>query len=371
MAYFMAGVANAEIFKGNDLFATAKTLTDSSITIGVTGEDVKAGQGAMLYGKYFHSATMGLKMTDAMFRLEYIAANVGSEIELGGDVFCEEEIEIPSTDSGEPIELAKIAVPFLSGSNKIYAYIKKAEDTYYITKEVIDNKITLAVNPLKDTKYCVKYLYTNESARKITINANFTPDTLSVYLTAPLFAGDAADPSTGTKVGSVTIKIPRFLLSGSQELTMNMTGASTTAFEGSALAANPEGCEGNAIYAEIIEVIKDRTLDNATYIIENSADGIEIHDGETIKLKLYACMKDSMPILVDNSKFFWNCDVNSQKGPSLISVDSQSGVVKCNCNAIKDEIDNYLPTSQNVYVYEYLNKAPGRQIASVVITINK
>ena len=480
MAYFMAGVANAEIFKGNDLFATAKTLTDSSITIGVTGEDVKAGQGAMLYGKYFHSATMGLKMTDAMFRLEYIAANVGSEIELGGDVFCEEEIEIPYSPLADSIELAKIAVPFSSASNKIYAYIKKAEDTYYTPQEVINNKIILKSDPSKkigigknllpypyanttktvngvtytdngdgsvtvsgtateysdfffkimsiapnttftfsknqsddaanvaftlrqldenraligteisliptiathtfttaenaryiqiackryanaeckgiykpmlelgdtatdyepyieyglDTKYCIKYLYTNESARKITINANFTPDTLSVYLTAPLFAGDAADPSTGTKVGSVTIKIPRFLLSGSQELTMNMTGASTTAFEGSALAANPEGCEGNAIYAEIIEVIKDRTLDNAIYMIENSADGIEMKNKESIELKLYVGMSDVMPILVDNSKYFWHMDVAVTNQP-YFKINEQ-GIVSANFDNVVD-----------------------------------
>ena len=145
MAYFMAGVANAEIFKGKDLFATAKTLTDSSVTIGVTGEDVKAGQGAMLYGKYFHSATMGLKMTDAMFRLEYIAENVGSEIELGGDVFYEEEVKVPYNYSGKPITLAKTAVPINSGAKKIYAYVKKTGDTYYTTKEVINNAITLDV----------------------------------------------------------------------------------------------------------------------------------------------------------------------------------------------------------------------------------
>ena len=302
MAYFMAGVANAEIFKGKDLFATAKTLTDSSITIGVTGEDIKAGQGAMLYGKYFHSATMGLKMTDAMFRLEYIAANVGSEIELGGDVFCEEEIEVPYNYSGDPISLAKTAVPINSGAKKIYAYVKKAGDTYYITKEVTNNKITLDVDSEKDTKYCVKYLYTNEAARKITINANFTPDTLSVYLTAPLFAGDASDPSTGTKVGSVTIKVPRFLLSGSQDITMSMTGAASTAFEGSALASNPEGCEGNAIYAEIIEVIKDRTIDKLVALaIEDAEEGITIKVNENEKLSVYGRFADCAPALVDNT----------------------------------------------------------------------
>ena len=299
MAYFMAGVANAEIFKGKDLFATAKTLTDSSITIGVTGEDIKAGQGAMLYGKYFHSATMGLKMTDAMFRLEYIAANVGSEIELGGDVFYEEEL----TAKAGVLKLSKIAKP-VNGGTKVYAYVKKVTDTYYTTYEVNSSDNTVKLADVSDTgKYCVKYLYTNEAARKITINANFTPDTLSVYLTAPLFAGDASDPSTGTKVGSVTIKVPRFLLSGSQDITMSMTGAASTAFEGSALASNPEGCEGNAIYAEIIEVIKDRTIDKLVALaIEDAEEGITIATGESVTLEVYGRFADCAPALVDNTK---------------------------------------------------------------------
>ena len=45
--YFLAGVANAEIFDGeNNLFATAKALTDSSISIGVNAEEVRGGEGA-------------------------------------------------------------------------------------------------------------------------------------------------------------------------------------------------------------------------------------------------------------------------------------------------------------------------------------
>lgn len=47
---FLAGVANAEIFDGDQLFASARTLIDSSITIGVTLEDLRAGLGNALWG---------------------------------------------------------------------------------------------------------------------------------------------------------------------------------------------------------------------------------------------------------------------------------------------------------------------------------
>ena len=40
---FLAGVANAEIFSGDTLFASARTLIDSSITIGITAEELRGG----------------------------------------------------------------------------------------------------------------------------------------------------------------------------------------------------------------------------------------------------------------------------------------------------------------------------------------
>lgn len=70
---FIAGVGHAVIMDGERLVATANTLVDSSITIGLTMEDVKGRMGNKLYGRYAHDATFGLKLTDAMFNLEYLA----------------------------------------------------------------------------------------------------------------------------------------------------------------------------------------------------------------------------------------------------------------------------------------------------------
>ena len=306
MATFLAGVANADIFKDNNLFATAKTLIDSSITIGVSAEDIRAGQGAKLYGKYFHTSTFDLKLSDAMFKLEYIAANVGSEISLGGDVFAEES----HVATSEGIKLTAPVVPMSEGGKR-FVYWKKPEDAYYTTLDLgkealpVGNKIELAklVGVTEGQEVCVKYLYTNEMARKLNVSANFTPDTVSVYLTANLYSGDAENPSTGTKIGTVTIKVPRFLLSGSQELSMSMTGASNTAFEGSALAAKGKGCDNEGIYAEIIEVINDRTVDDIVQImVADSGDGITIAKKEALELEVYGRFGESAPILLPADK---------------------------------------------------------------------
>ena len=257
MAVFMAGVGTAELFKVTDgvehLFSTAKTLTESGITIGVSEEDIRAGEGAKLYGKYFHTSTFDLKMTDAMFKLEYIAANVGSEIEVGGDAF--KNISVTSSGTKEFTFTGTDAIPLpvsMLGTEDIYVYAKQPSEDVYQTYKVTSNKITL---PIANKEYCIKYLYTNENARTLNVRANFIPDTLRVYLTTNLYSGDDKNPSTGTKIGTVTVMIPRFLLKGNQDLSMSMTGASTTSFEGSALASEANGCEDDGIYAKIIEVI--------------------------------------------------------------------------------------------------------------------
>ena len=264
MAYFLAGVADAELFKGSESFATAKTLIDSSITIGVSSEDIRAGKGAKLYGKYFHSSTFDLKLSDAMFKLEYLAANVGSEIELGGDAMRVEEITAKA--AGE-LDLSNTPVSVNAGCGDAYIYYKGVADSYYksVKAELNDEGTAYKVpGVVSGTKYCVKYFYTNDAARKVTINANFIPDTLSIYLTANLYAGDVANCNSAstTKVGTLTIKVPRFLLSGSQEIAMSMTGAANTPLEGSALATKGDNCDGDGIYAEIIEVIDNRTFDD-------------------------------------------------------------------------------------------------------------
>ena len=331
---FLAGVANAEIFKNDDLFATAKTLIDSSITIGVSAEDVRAGQGAKLYGKYFHTSTFDLKLSDAMFRLEYIAANVGSEITLGGDVFAEES-HIAATGGKVELNPDRPVVPMKEGGAK-FIYWKKPEDAYYTTLRIVEteqgknfdsatNTVTIA-GITEGQEICVKYLYTNDMARKLNVSANFTPDTVSVYLTANLYSGDDQNPTTGTKIGTVTIKVPRFLLSGSQELSMSMTGASNTAFEGSALAAKGKGCDNDGIYAEIIEVINDRTgADISQIMIADSAKVIQMGKTETLELEVYGRFGDSAPVRLPADLLTVTAEGFSVNGLSITPTEGTTG----------------------------------------------
>ena len=115
MDAFLAGVANVDLFVGDELFATAKTLTDSTFSFDVSLEDIRGGQGAKLYGKYAHSSTMDITLTDVMFRLEFIAKNIGSDIAIGGSALTVEEVTVTDAEYAGPNMVAEPTIVVRDG----------------------------------------------------------------------------------------------------------------------------------------------------------------------------------------------------------------------------------------------------------------
>ena len=291
---FIAGVGNATLFDGERLVASANTLIDSGITIGLSFEDIRAGIRNKLYGRYAHTSTFDLKLTDAMFNLEYLAMNTGSDISLGGDVMVDEEL----TSTAKKITLSKTAVA-ISGS-KVYAYAKKSGTDNVYDKYAVaqDNSIEVPA----DGTYCIRYMYTNDLASKMVVKANFIPKTLTLILEANLYSGGSCDIETSTLAGKVTIKVPRFMLNGSQELSLTASGVANTAIEGTALASGCAGCSGDGVYAEIIQVMANRTLENGfTGIVVEDAVR-EASKGDKLELNVYACPVDAAPIKLSNDQ---------------------------------------------------------------------
>ena len=289
-------MGNATLFDGERLVASANTLIDSGITIGLSFEDVRAGIGNKLYGRYAHTSTFDLKLTDAMFNLEYLAMNTGSDISLGGDVMVDEEL----TSTAKKITLSKTAVA-ISGS-KVYAYAKKSGTDNVYDKYAVaqDNTIEVPV----DGTYCIRYMYTNDLASKMVVKANFIPKTLTLILEANLYSGGSCDIETSTLAGKVTIKVPRFMLNGSQELSLTASGVANTAIEGTALASGCAGCSGDGVYAEIIQVMANRTAENGfTGIVVEDAVRTGVKVGDKLELNVYACPVDAAPIKLNNDQF--------------------------------------------------------------------
>lgn len=303
--YFLASVGVAEAFrKVNGVrqhFFSAKTLTDSSINISVSAEEVRGGPGAQLLGQFFHTSTFGLTMTDAIFKLEYIAAQVGGVIEQGGyglvDKTAAKEPAAGQLTLGEDGSVT-IADPLydFEGAGALVWYNLPGQSDY--TAAVVDENRTFVIPHAEGTladAYCVHYYADKAEARKLVVSSEFIPAEFEVLLTTRLFAGDASAPETGKPVGSVTVRIPRFQLNGTLDLSMEMASAATISLEGTALAYD-DSCDG-AKYAEIVEFVSTSAYAGYTALAAD-ADALAVGDVPMV----YAVGAKKIPMLINNDE---------------------------------------------------------------------
>lgn len=297
--YFLASVGNAEAFvkQGGQYlhFFSAKTLTDSSINISVSAEEVRGGTGAQLRGQFFHSANFGLSMTDAMFKLEYLAAQVGGQITSGGYGLTDESAVLAAggtyTLQGTPIEL-------LPGTERVVWYNRPGSleyATFSFPASQADNFVVTIPGAAEGDDYCFHYYASQEDARTLLVSANFVPKELVIFLTVRAFAGDASAPETGRPIGSVTVKIPRFQLNGTVDLSLAMASAATIALEGTALAYE-DSCD-DAKYAEIVEFIDISPYDGYTSLVADGGEELNVGDTPSV----YAIGAKKIPLAVDNA----------------------------------------------------------------------
>lgn len=257
---FLASVANVEFFekKDNKLthFASAKTLTDSAFGFTLSMEEVRAGQGGKLYGRFAHTSGMTFTTTDAMFDIHYIRALIGAEEGISGSV-----LHTDTFAGGSNAQLlTKTAVKMgnLCGMDKVLAWghavscDKEGEEKEF----TVSSTNTIDLSGYKaDDKVCVTYFVQDPSATLMKIKAKFIPAELVAIATVQEFAGDASAPESGKPVGELVIKIPRFQLDGQFDLTLNMTSAASIALNGTALAVSGGDCGGEDYYAEIVEKV--------------------------------------------------------------------------------------------------------------------
>lgn len=344
-AVFMAGVADVDLYSGDQLFASAKTLADTSISIGVTLEDIRAGKGAKLWGKYAHSPTMDIQLNDVMFKLDYIAKNVGGDIEIGGDATVNEQVTV---SAGKQITVKQDPVDF-SGAGTI-GWVSKPNSNVW-QKVTFTGKSATLGDVEEGEKLCVKYFANFDSARKLTISANFIPDTIHAVMTAQLFAGDVNNPTSqnNSLIGNVVFDIPRLMLSGNQEIAMSMTGASQMPLTGTALASSETGsCDQDAKYATITEVIFEESWKDSCYALAIENADITLNQQEKETLRVYALFPNAVPKLINNSELTFTAEPTSSA-----DVDNK-GVITATTTAGNTKIHVVLTGKPMIDAYAYV-----------------
>lgn len=282
---FLAGVGRALLFDGDNLIGVAKTLTESTFNFSISNEEIRGGQGNALFGKYFHDSNLAITLVDAMFKLEYLAANLGVDISMGGLSVYESPAAGETIDVGGVITLANTPT-LLNGS--LLAWYKKPADAYWnvVTIDNSGDTYTITIpNAGENDSYCIKYFYQNENARSIVINTQYVPKTLHLVIMNDLFSGDSADIGSATRYGRIITDIPSFQLDGNQDLNLTATSAATISLTGNALGVDSDtSCEESPYYGTMTEEIFGVSwLDNVIALaIENS--DMELVQGETESL---------------------------------------------------------------------------------------
>ena len=267
MKKFLAGSAIASIYTTNgDLIAISNTQINDTINLSVESQEVRSGYGNALDYIYYHTTRMEGQLEDAQFNLDYIKQNLGAKESKGTDlvtVYDSKEVEIPAAGG----EVSFDADPLLVGADnqgKVWIYYKDKPYTYDATYSGDTGKITFTTSAadLKGNKVCVKYLTqkTGSNLRNLTISANFIPNVVSIVLEAQLFSSEsgAADSS---KIGTVTIRIPRAQLSGTQEISMSASGVASTPLSYLALKADDDNgnvcSSAGGVYGYITEKLDE------------------------------------------------------------------------------------------------------------------
>ena len=208
---FTAGPARALFFSGDQLIGIGKTLSDTTFNTSITAEEVRGGPGNLLYGQYFHDSSLTFSITDAMFNIRYVAANLGVDVTKGGVTVYESGKAGEAITTAGQITLTNTPVAF--DGSVIGWYKKPADDNW--TVATINGKTMLVPGAIAGESYCIKYFYQNENAESITIKAQFVPKVLHLVLINDLYSGSAADvAASSSKYGRLITDIPQFQLDG-------------------------------------------------------------------------------------------------------------------------------------------------------------
>ena len=274
--HFLAGVGRALIFSGDNLIGVAKTLTESTFNFSISSEDIRGGAANALWGKYFHDSNLQIQLTDAMFKLEYVAANLGVDIEQGGLTVYESGANGDVIVTDGQLTLTHTPTQF---DGSAIGWYKKPADLEWSVGAIAGNVMTIPGAVANET-YCVKYFYQNPNVRSIPINVQYVPRVWHIVILNDLFAGDVSDIGSATRYGRIITDIPRYQLDGNMTLNLTATSASTVPINGNALAVESgNSCEEEPYYGSMTEEIFGASWQDSVIALAVENSDLELVNG--------------------------------------------------------------------------------------------
>lgn len=287
---FGVGVAN---FKGYDpasgeLILESKTMIDNTITTKANSKPIRAGQGDLLQYIYYYGGDLNVSLTEAQFNLGYIAATLGSQINIGDNIWTEESVTLGAGGTGS-VQFPPLITPDIT--TDIYGWVT---DINGVTTKVIftGQDFTLS-GALADDIVCVRYYRNDINTQSVTIPANIVP-----RIIRGVFDIQEGSPDSGDGIyGKIQVEIPRLQLDGSLTLGFKSTDVVNLPIKGQALAFTPSigGCGNQAQYAIIREIPNNSNWYDNVAIIASAVDPITLSStNTTYTLDMKAITNDSI-----------------------------------------------------------------------------
>ena len=302
---FLANVGKALIFRGNDFIGVGNTLTSNTFSFSATPNEVRGGKSNPLLGRWFSDSALNVTITNATFKLEYLAWTLGATIEQGGVAFYESAGAGEKVVTAGQIELANTPASF---NGSMIGWYKKPSDAGWTVGTITETGSKYYLNvagALVNDVYCIKYPYMDADARMMTIPADFDPEELHVVIINDEYNADINVDSSASVVGQLITDIPRLGLDPSQDLTLDATSSAPVQLSGTAFRyTESEGCSSEAIYGTMTEKVYGAKWQDAVRFvaIENAEMELEAQDTETAIVRVV--YGDNMPSQrKDNSNF--------------------------------------------------------------------
>jgi len=214
---FLVSVADVYGYDSSEnLLFIGKTLLDSSIETSLNATDVRAGRGAALQYVYYNSPDMNITITESQFNLDFIAANLGSSIVTGNNVYTEETVTLVANAgsvTGTPLSP--------TGGAVIYGWVTRPNGV--VEKVTFTGSAYTAAGAGATDTVCVRYYAVDSASRSVTLNANVIPTIVRLVLEAQLASSD----ENTNIIGSVQIIVPRATLTGAFSISLTPDGDTT------------------------------------------------------------------------------------------------------------------------------------------------
>lgn len=265
---FLVSTADFALYYNDVLACTGTTNLNTSIDVSMQEQNVNAGKGNKLIYSFKYGRELAVTLEAADWKLEYIAANVGSQITEGlTDVY----------KMGECVQLtAGIGV---LGATPLGDVAVELPNGTIVTVTPDVTSIDMTAYGLEDVAVRATYQY-SRVAKVITIDADTAPNVFKLVLDA-----DKHNNQLG-KVGSIQIIVPSYQPSGN--FTMNFTpdGVSSTNIDGKALAVEGDKCsDGSSVYAYVKEFDETATaMEVADIVATPSTINLAVDGTETISV---------------------------------------------------------------------------------------